>query len=173
MAIIVSDTSPIHYLALIGEAHILPALYGRVIIPRKVFDELQQPKTPQVVKAFASSLPTWVEVRSLSTPIAAGLSHLDGGEQEAITLAIEIQADTMLIDETKGRRAAKLHGLNVIGILGVLFDAAQAGLCNLPTSFEKLKQANFRAAESLYRNLIELYEQSVKAGQQVSEQDET
>ena len=39
MTLIVSDASPLHYLALIGEAHILHALYGRVVIPQKVFDE--------------------------------------------------------------------------------------------------------------------------------------
>jgi predicted nucleic acid-binding protein len=37
MTLIVSDASPLHYLALIGEVHILPVLYGRVVIPQKVF----------------------------------------------------------------------------------------------------------------------------------------
>ena len=159
MALIVSDTSPIHYLALIEETHILPALFGRVIIPQKVFEELQQPKTPQVVKDLAASRPSWLEIRAISIPIASALSHLDRGEQEAITLALEIQADTLLIDETKGRRAAKLHGLKIIGILGVLFAAAQAGLCELEDAYDKLKQTNFRASENLYEQFMEQYRQ--------------
>ncbi|MGH9839449.1 MAG: DUF3368 domain-containing protein [Blastocatellia bacterium] len=159
MALIVSDTSPIHYLALIEETHIFPALFGRVIIPQKVFDELQQPKTPQAVKDLAVSRPPWIEVRAISTPIDSALSHLDRGEQEAITLALEIQASTLLIDETKGRRAAKLKGLKIIGILGVLFAAAEAGLCDLEDAFDKLKHTNFRASESLYQQFIMQYKQ--------------
>jgi hypothetical protein len=49
------------------------------------------------------------------------LSQLDSGEQEAITLALELQADALLIDELKGRKAAKQHGLKIVGVLGVLF----------------------------------------------------
>lgn len=165
MAIIVSDTSPLHYLALIDETHILPELFGRVIIPQQVFDELQQPNTPDAVKAFAKSLPTWLEVRSIQIPIDSSLFHLDKGEQEAITLAIEIQADALLIDETKGRRAAKLHGLRVVGVLGVLLDASLAGICELETAFDKLRQTNFRASESLYQQFIELYQQSDQKGE--------
>lgn len=160
MALIVSDTSPLHYLALIEEIHVLPALYGHIIIPQKVFDELRMPKTPQAVKEVVMPLPPWLEVRLTTTPINATLSHLDRGEQEAITLALEIQADTILIDETKGRKAAKLHGLKIIGILGVLLDAAQAGLSDFEIACEKLKQTNFRASENLYRQLIEIHKKS-------------
>lgn len=162
MTLIVSDASPLHYLALIQEAHILPLLFGRVIIPQKVFDELQQPNTPGAVKAFATSLPSWLEIQTITTPIDASLSHLDRGEQEAITLAIEIHAETLLIDETKGRRAAKSHGLKTIGTLAILLDGAAAGHCNLEKSFEKLRQTNFRATETLYQYFLELYANGLK-----------
>lgn len=160
MTLIVSDASPLHYLARIGETHILPALYERVVIPQKVFNELQQPNTPDAVKAFAASLPSWLEIRVITTPIDASLSHLDQGEQEAITLALEIQADTLLIDETKGRDAAEVCGLDIIGTLGVLYAAADAGLCDLKKAFGNLKQTNFRATDALYQYFIDLYEQS-------------
>lgn len=160
MALIVSDTSPLHYLARIGELHVLPVLYGRVIIPQKVFDELQQPSTPTAVKTIATSLPSWLEVRAITTPIDASLSHLDQGEQEAITLALEIQADTLLIDETKGRDAAELCGLGIIGTLGVLYSAADTGLCDLKKAFDNLKQTNFRATDALYQYFTDLYEKN-------------
>lgn len=160
MTLIVSDASPLHYLALIGEVHILPVLYGHVVIPQKVFDELQQPSTPAAVKMFAASPPHWLEIRTVTTPIDVSLSHLDRGEQEAITLALEIQAEALLIDETKGRDAAELCGLNIIGTLGVLYSAADAGLCNLKKAFDDLKKTNFRATDALYQYFIDLYEQS-------------
>jgi predicted nucleic acid-binding protein len=160
MALIVSDASPLHYLALIGETDLLPALFGRVIIPQKVFDELQKPKTPPDVQAFAASRPAWLEVHAISTPINASLAHLDKGEQEAITLAIEIQADTLLIDETKGRSAAKSHGLKVVGTLGALLDAALTGLCDLENAIDRLRQTNFHATEALYQRFLKLYEEN-------------
>jgi len=160
MSIIVSDTSPIHYFALIGETDLLLTLYGSVIIPQEVSKELQKPNTPPDVKAFARSRPTWLEIRTISTPIDARLAHLDKGEQEAITLAIELQAGILLIDETRGRDAAELLGLEIIGTLGVLYDAAIAGLCDLQNVFDKLQRTNFRATAKLYQYFLDLYEQN-------------
>jgi predicted nucleic acid-binding protein len=65
------------------------------------------------VKTFVSSLPSWLEIRAVTTPIDASLSHLDRGEQEAITLALEIQAEALLIDETKGRDALYQHFIDL------------------------------------------------------------
>lgn len=159
MTLIVSDASPLHYLALIGQAQILPALYGRVILPQRVFNELQQPTTPETVKAFVQARPAWLELKSVTVPIDESLLHLDRGEQEAITLAIEIKADTLLIDETKGRRAAKERGLTTVGTLAVLLEAARADLCHLENCFALLKQTNFRATETLYQYFLDLYEE--------------
>ena len=48
--IAISDTSPINYLILIECVNVLPELYGRVVIPQGVFEELQRRSTPQVVR---------------------------------------------------------------------------------------------------------------------------
>lgn len=50
MSVIISDTTPLRYLIEIEAVHILESLFGRVIIPEKVAEELQRPKTPQKVK---------------------------------------------------------------------------------------------------------------------------
>jgi predicted nucleic acid-binding protein len=50
--IIIADTSPLNYLILIDAIDTLKALFGRVIIPQAVFDELQREKTPREVKAW-------------------------------------------------------------------------------------------------------------------------
>jgi predicted nucleic acid-binding protein len=107
---------------------------------------------------FAASPPHWLEIRAATKPIDASLSHLDRGEQEAITLVLEIQAEALLIDEMKGRDAAELCGLNIIGTLGVLYSAADAGLCNLKKAFDDLKKTNFRATDTLYQYFIDLHE---------------
>lgn len=157
MTVIIADTTPLHYLTLIGEAHILPALFGNVIIPQIVLSELSQPGTPAAVRAFAAALPAWLEVRAISTPIDSSLSDLDPGEREAITLALELKADTLLIDDKDGRDAAQLLGLTIMGTLRVLYDAAGLGLCDLDAAFDKMRQTNFHASETLYQHFQALH----------------
>jgi len=61
--IIVSDTTPLRYLIEIEKAYILESLFGRVIIPQAVFNDLQRPKTPKPVKEWIVNHPAWLEVR--------------------------------------------------------------------------------------------------------------
>ncbi len=46
MAVVVSDTSPLHYLILIGRDSVLEKLYGQVIVPPAVLQELGHPAAP-------------------------------------------------------------------------------------------------------------------------------
>ena len=59
MSVVVSDTSPLHYLILCGEETVLPRLFSQVVIPPTVFRELQQPNTPPLVREWARSRPAW------------------------------------------------------------------------------------------------------------------
>jgi predicted nucleic acid-binding protein len=67
--IVISDTTPLRYLIEIEEIHILEKLFGRIIIPEKVFEELQGKKTPEKVKAWIQSRPAWLEVRKADTSL--------------------------------------------------------------------------------------------------------
>jgi predicted nucleic acid-binding protein len=55
--IVLSDTSPINYLILTGEIEILPALFGQVVIPTAVLQELQHAGTPAEVQQWISKPP--------------------------------------------------------------------------------------------------------------------
>lgn len=96
--IVVADTTPLNYLVIIGHIELLPALYRSILIPQEVHRELQRPATPLAVREWASNLPTWCEVRLLSSSPDPTLSELDPGEREAIQLALEA--------ENEGRREA-------------------------------------------------------------------
>jgi predicted nucleic acid-binding protein len=58
--IVVADATPLHYLLLIGEADVLPVLYGRVFIPPTVFHELTQKHTPEAVHRWIIAPPDWL-----------------------------------------------------------------------------------------------------------------
>ncbi len=101
--IVISDTTPINYLILVGEISILPELLGKAVIPFAVFQELQADETPKIVKEFIENLPEWVEVRQARILIDDDLNDLDAGEREAIISTEELNADVLLIDERSGR----------------------------------------------------------------------
>lgn len=149
MSVVVSDTSPLHYLILCGAEGVLSRLFRQVVISPTVFRELQQPNAPPAVRDWMRSLPVWVAVQ---TPKALNLKlDVDAGELEAICLAREIQADAVVMDDRAGRKAAVHCGLVVVGTIGVLEQAAVRGLIELPTTLYRLRQTNIR----LDRELLE------------------
>lgn len=153
---VVSNTSPLNYLTLVGLERLLPTLFGRVIIPLAVQEELKSPGAPVEVRDLLDRSRGWLEAMnapSVSDPILAGL---DPGEKEAIGLAVSMGADLILLDEARGRRAAAEHlGLTVTGTLGVLDRAARAGLIDATDAVDRLRKTSFRASPKLYQLLLE------------------
>jgi len=107
--IVVADTSPINYLVLIGQIEALPKLYGRVLIPPSVCDELQRERTPEVVRRWVTDAPAWLEIVAPKNVLDSELMQtgLDPGERDAIELAQELGADELIIDDADGRREAR------------------------------------------------------------------
>lgn len=142
--VVVADTSPINYLLLIGHVEVLGTLYGRVLVPSTVLDELRHPMAPAIVRAWAERTPTWVEVHDSkgSSPIPS----LDRGESDAIVLATTVRADAILIDEVAGRREARRRGLRVAGTLAVLDEADGARLLNFEDAVKALGNTSFRVS---------------------------
>jgi predicted nucleic acid-binding protein len=157
--IVVSDTSPINYLVLVEQIDRLYDLYNRVIVPSSVYEELQAPATPRAVHAWLSSQPGWLEVVSLSRMPDSGLDYLGAGERDAITLAEDLRADRLLIDDRDGRREASQRELLVIGTLGVLAVSAERGLLDLADVIDRLRATTFRASPRLLTALVERYGQ--------------
>ena len=152
--IVVADTSPLRYLILIEEIRVLPALYGRLIVPPGVVAELNQERTPSVVREWLSARPEWLQIQAPQQELSSLRDVLGAGEREAIALASELSADALLMDDRDGRREAEKRNLAVLGTLRVLADAAEHGLLNLRVAFDCLRQTNFRADEQLMQRLL-------------------
>jgi predicted nucleic acid-binding protein len=150
--IAVTDTSPLNYLILIEFQDVLPKLFERVLIPQAVHRELRSAVAPDPVKRFIADVPAWLEIR-LAPEIDSGLRPLDSGEREVIALAIAIRADSVLLDERKGRQAARERGLRVSGTLGVIRLAADRGLLKSVEAVERLERTNFRATPKMFNSL--------------------
>ena len=153
--IVVADTSPIRYLILIEHVHVLPALYGHVVVPPAVIVELNQERTPDLVRTWLSTMPEWLHVQAPKQALTAPRTILGAGEREAIALAVELSADALLMDDRDAREEAKRLGVPVLGTLRVLVDASEHGLADLSTAFDRLRQTNFRASEPLLKRLLD------------------
>ncbi len=152
MTLVIADTGPLHYLVLIDAVDVLPQLYGRVMIPAAVRDELTHTNSPAAAKRWIGDLPQWCEIRSAaSVPVAAGLGP---GEAEAIALAQEVGADLILLDDRAARAEALRRGLLIAGTIGVLADAANHDLIDLPKAFECLSRTTFYVDPKLLDGLL-------------------
>jgi predicted nucleic acid-binding protein len=107
----VSNSSPLIALAQIGHLELLGKLFSYVIVPPVVVRE-----TTSVV------LPPWILETPLTQPIGPRIlgASLGRGESEAMSLALEINAQWIVLDDRPARRLAEILGLPVIGTLGIL-----------------------------------------------------
>ena len=158
--IVVSDTSPLIALMKAGQLELLEKLYGNVIVPQAVFDELTnnskyQKKADLII---CSSFITVVKIRdSQSVRLFQQVTGLDRGESEAIKYAADNKADLVLIDEISGRRAAKMMHLNCIGSLGVLVAAYKSKYISekaVKAALEQMKSSNMYFDDKLIDSVL-------------------
>jgi predicted nucleic acid-binding protein len=133
--VIISDTSCLIGLTNIGFLDILQKLYHSILI------------TPEVAEEFGSPLPDWIQIVPISNTQKTEefLKTLDAGESSAIALALENANSLLIIDELKGRRFALSLGIDIIGTLGLLIDAYQAGfISDYISILNNLRNCGFR-----------------------------
>jgi predicted nucleic acid-binding protein len=153
MKVVVADASPINYLIIIDSIEVLRRLYGRVVIPPEVLNELTSEGPPPKVKTWIGTRPDWIEVES--APEGATIDAvLDAGESAAIRLALAQPDCLLLIDEAKGRSVAFKFRIPNTGTLGVLLAAACAGYVDLRLALGNLRQTNFRVSQSLLAQIL-------------------
>ncbi len=156
--IVVSDASPIIGLSAIGQLSLLSKIYGKILIPEQVYNEIIAPDSdlPGKIEIQSSS---WFTVMSAenSVLVQALKIELDSGEAEAIALAVEQQADLLLIDERRGRQVARRFDLKVVGLIGVLAEAKVKGhIKTVAPLLERLQMdAGFRLSDALVKRVLQ------------------
>ncbi len=151
--IVVSDTSPINYLVQLGVIEILPQLYETVIVPPEVMRELTAKKTPEIVREWIATFPDWLEVRQNTGLIID--DRIDPGECAAIALAVELQPDYFAVDDSNTREIALEYQLEIIGTVGIIERAHQAGLRDLKATLDALLRTNFFISKTIILRVID------------------
>jgi predicted nucleic acid-binding protein len=129
-------------------------LFGQIIIPQAVLNELQYARTPEKIKNWIITKPAWLKVRNVAVSPSDKLENLDYGEREAIFLAKELGADAILIDEKDGRREAAKLGFITIGTLSVLDRAAETNLISFAEAINRLRKTPFREPKQIVEALL-------------------
>lgn len=130
--IIISDTSPLFYLHHAGCLDVLQKLYGTILTPFAVEQELVAGIQGGWGSPIIRNLP-WINIYSAApSPLLSAIVDLGRGESEVIALGLEIQATdkgipTLILDDQLARRIADLYQLSYTGTLGVIIKAKQQG----------------------------------------------
>ncbi|MEP7353017.1 MAG: DUF3368 domain-containing protein, partial [Acidobacteriota bacterium] len=98
---VVCNSSPLIYLAALDDFHLLHTLFGEITIPQAVFEEVVVAGASfPVARSVEKANHEWLHVRQVidSTKTTDLLAiGLDPGESEALALAVEIRAETLLL----------------------------------------------------------------------------
>jgi predicted nucleic acid-binding protein len=150
---VVSNATPLRYLAEIGALHLLPHLFEHVVIPTAVEQELTHRHAPECIRAVIESPPKWLHIQAIQEDDTS-LAALDPGEREAIILAGEIGVHHVLLDEKMAREVSTQRGLRCIGTLRILAEGAKAGQINLHGAIERLRRTTFRVRPVLLERVL-------------------
>lgn len=154
---VVTDTSVVLNLCFLRREDFLPELFGKVVAPNEFFSEFK--RLVATDSRFRGLIfPAFIErfdPSRLYKPSNAARLH--AGEVAALSLAKELRAEFVLMDERAGRAAAKEMALRTIGLLGILIEASRRSLlADVEPLLDRLqKGAGFWIAPSLRAAILE------------------
>jgi predicted nucleic acid-binding protein len=155
---IVCDTTVLLYLGRIGQAGLLPELFAPVCIPEPILLELDMGRILRHDTINPREL-TWATPVSASHATIEALppNRLGTGEQAVIAYAHAHDDYVAGLDDFRARQLAEAVGLRVVGTLGILLRAKQAGLiATVQPLVDAVMAHGFWLGPELYRDLLEL-----------------
>jgi predicted nucleic acid-binding protein len=154
VATVIADAGPLHYLNLIGMTDILPRLFGVVVVPEMVVTELSRERTPGSVREWIAAPSTWLHLRQHPPVDSLPFPELGDGERAVLSVAAQLKADLLLMDDLKARTVAIGNGFAVSGTIGVLDRAATRGWIDRATAVDALSRTNFRVSHGMLNDLL-------------------
>ena len=157
--ILVADSSAIVALSVCSSLTLLDQLFKEVIVPEAVFLEVVKSEKPEA-KILENYLREKVHKVNMHDFIYLD-GNADAGETEAMLLYKQELADKLLIDDRRGRKIAKINGINTIGSLGILLSAKQSGLISkIKPQIEDIAASRIYLTQSLIEVVLEIADEN-------------
>jgi len=165
--VVVSDSTPLIYLAKIGSLDLVKHVFQKIFIPKAVFSEaVTQGKALSISDAFIieKSIGTWIIKEKVKPEVDAEYHFLDTntrlgfGEKEALKLCKQLRADYFIVDDKEARRVSGMLNIKPIGTCSIIVQAHRQGSI---TSREALRVLNelvkvgFRISPTVYRRVLD------------------
>jgi len=153
--VVVFNSSPIINLAKINCLNLLEILFGKILIPEAVYDEVivmgrNKDHVKEIEELVRRRVIEKVTIKNQEL-VKAFRKDLDYGESEALALALKLDADLVVIDESDARNMARLYDLNLTGFIGILIKAYKLGIINSVIHYLDLAiESGFRINKKLY-----------------------
>lgn len=153
---VISNSTVIIAFSIIEKLDILKNLYGEIILAEEVYNELLkgQNKPGSNISDF-----DWIKIKNSNNLVLIEyLSfNIHKGEAETISLAEELKADLLLLDDYWARKFAEYRGFKITGTVGILVKAKNEGLIpSIKPYLEKLNSCNFRISDELYTQALKI-----------------
>lgn len=153
---VIVNSTPVIILSKIGMLDILHKMYGDVIIPQAVFDEVtvKDDSACHTIKSL-----DWINVKSIASQDDRKMykAKLHAGEVEVMILAQELGEDVLtVIDDNAARKTARYLGIKVTGTVGVLMKAKKLGyIDSVKKCIAMMRRAGFYVGTELERMALE------------------
>ena len=156
---IVFNTSPLIFLIRLEMLEIFLAQKNQYIVPQAICDEIQakEDEVSLALKNIFAKQTIRIHPVQMTTLANSLNQRLGRGESEAITLALELSADYVILDDFAARREASRLGLRVKGTLAIikkLHQDKQITIDNLDNFFQRLVRIDFRVKRTLFDEIF-------------------
>lgn len=157
---IVSNATPLIYLAKANQLSLLQSMVRQVFIPEAVYREvviegkrLGEKDAYRVERALTQG---WMIVQGVKIIYPVEIT-IHPGEVEVISLAREKGIETVLMDDVKARAASEIAGLRPVGTLWLMLKAVRNHLLNFDqflSALDDIVQSGFYLKEEVYLKAV-------------------
>jgi len=162
--VVIFNSSPLINLSKLGKLGIIEKLFENVIVPRAVYNEIivngsGKDWQSDLENLFKLKIINIVDVKDMNLVKALRL-EIDYGESEVIALALETNADLIILDEVDARKVAEMYDLKKNGFIGLLIKAKNKGIIeeNLKDMIDESIKKGFWINKKLYNKIIKQLE---------------